>query len=539
MRGDFSDWNKDRSQNFRGTLHQQGRVLLDRDWNDQTEIFNEWQDTAARDIIGPGVAAVPADERNNFKVTGATVVNGPPKNVLVSIKKGRVWADGLPIRLPEDKNFTATYFGPQNPVAPLPANGIRDALILETWLELNAFQKPELLIEPALGDIDTTERVQTAFRFRLIRLHEKETCAEVVSRLNDFSTTGTLTAKLDQDQSTNDPCPVADTGGYTGFEHQLYRIEIAETNNPAKSWFKWSQFNGGLVGTGTFNAGTNSVDIDGNWNAVIHSGLSDFYLEALEFDEDLGHWQVIYGAKAKLASDNTLTLLPQTFIGDVGAAAARPKQFFRLWNGIEPVSGFTAETELPNNVGIKLKFTPENAARYMPSDYWTFKVRAGDIGNPTDLIIDNEAQGPFYHRVPLAELTWQSGQDKALIEDCRRVFHPLTKLRGCCTYRVGDGKKSFGDFNFIQDAINNLPPEGGENTRSTRRPSREFYHHRPQEYHAAGVWKAFEAFVRNRRRRGPGDHCIPVAEYKDRVAGDRGGHDRQRDRHGWPRENGG
>ena len=61
MTGDFSKWYFDRKNNFNGVLHQQGRVLLDSDWNDQTRIINNWQNQAGRDIIGPGVAAIPTD----------------------------------------------------------------------------------------------------------------------------------------------------------------------------------------------------------------------------------------------------------------------------------------------------------------------------------------------------------------------------------------------------------------------------------------------------------------------------------------------
>ena len=46
MRGDFSSWRDEQRQNFVGVLHQQGRVLLDADWNAQTELTNDWQDTA-------------------------------------------------------------------------------------------------------------------------------------------------------------------------------------------------------------------------------------------------------------------------------------------------------------------------------------------------------------------------------------------------------------------------------------------------------------------------------------------------------------
>ena len=60
MRGDFSSWRDEHRQNFVGVLHQQGRVLLDADWNAQTELNNDWQDTAGMDIIGAGVAAIPS-----------------------------------------------------------------------------------------------------------------------------------------------------------------------------------------------------------------------------------------------------------------------------------------------------------------------------------------------------------------------------------------------------------------------------------------------------------------------------------------------
>src|ERR1041384_2391439 len=100
MRGDFSAWKKDRSQNFRGTLHQQGRVLLDRDWNAQTEIFGEWQETAARDAFGAGVAPVPGDAPNSFKVTNVRKQAGP--FIEVSLNKGRIWADGLLAELTSD-----------------------------------------------------------------------------------------------------------------------------------------------------------------------------------------------------------------------------------------------------------------------------------------------------------------------------------------------------------------------------------------------------------------------------------------------------
>jgi hypothetical protein len=473
MKGDFSTWNKDRAQNFRGTLHQQGRVLLDRDWNAQTEIFNEWQETAGRDAFGAGVAAVPAEVPLSFKVTEARLDAGVVK---ISANKGRVWADGLLVEATKDiSRRVATYLNLPAGSVPDPASAPSDAVILETWLEaLSPFQATSLLIEPALGGVDTTERVQTAYRFRLFRMADGENCQSIASKLeDDFAAKGKLTVKLNPTVSVAGDCPVVESGGYTGFEHRLYRIEIAETRKPG-SWFKWSQFNGGLVGTGDFDSVSRKVTIHGNLNAIVNSGLNEFYLEALDLDESFGYWRVIYGAKATRGADNALTLPPaadpQEYLGSLPPAPASGKRFFRLWNGIEAITNYiAADKDLPDLVGIKLRFETDAADKHTPSDFWTFEVRAGEIGNAAVLIGDPVTfagyppQGVFYHRVPLAELDWTANTVAGDgIRDCRIVFQPLTKLKTCCTYRVGDAIHSHGDFTRIQDAINALPGEGGE-----------------------------------------------------------------------------
>ena len=98
MKGDFSRLPDERNHNFAGVLHQQGRVLLDADWNAQTAIANGWQDTAGQDIIGAGVAAVPADQPDGFKIASTTHAAGTT-NVQLTVNPGRVWADGLLARL--------------------------------------------------------------------------------------------------------------------------------------------------------------------------------------------------------------------------------------------------------------------------------------------------------------------------------------------------------------------------------------------------------------------------------------------------------
>lgn len=476
MKGDFSRLPDERNHNFAGVLHQQGRVLLDTDWNAQTAITTGWQDTAGQDIIGAGVAAVPADQPNGFKIVSATHAAGTT-NVQLTVNPGRVWADGLLARLfgEPDPDSTAavpriaTYLTPpvQDPSFDTSsiAADVRDAVVLEVWREeINGFQLPDLLIEPALGGPDTTERVNTAFAFRLMRLADGDTCENIGGRLkDDFSKKGKLKVSLQPSSGGTGDCPTPAGGGYTGFEHNFYRIEIAALDSGPPQ-FKWSQYGGGLVGRGHFDALNKQVTIKANLQAMTNSGLSSFYLEALERDPLLGHWRVTYGALATLTND-VLTLSPNKLFGTIPAnALATDTTFFRLWNGIALVQNF-GNTALPNNVGIILAFDAPAASNYVPGDYWTFAVRAGEVVNPDILINNQPPKGIHYHRVPLAELHWNAAANISFeagqIEDCRKIFRPLTNQRVCCTLLVGDGIQSQGDFNSVEEALRHLPADGG------------------------------------------------------------------------------
>lgn len=478
MKGDFSQWRFDPRENFNGVLHQQGRVLLDADWNEQTRIQTHWQRRAGRDVIGPAVAAVPASEPDGFQIVAADVVNaGGIDHVELQVHPGHVWADGwLAYLAGELPNLSApvmrvaAYLPPpiQNPpfTEASIAVGIRDAVILEVSQEtMNGFQVPDRLIEPALGGPDTTERVHTCLAFKLYRLQPGEDCHSIYDQLQDDpAAKGTLTVELQPTQVVAGDCPVVEGGGYTGFEHHLYRIEIAETAAP-DAMFKWSQFNGGLVGRGQFIAGTpNRVTITANQTAIVTSGLTEFYLEALQYSAEHGHWRIVYGTMATLNNQQELELDATSVFG-VFPASADPV-FFRLWNGIEPIADYT-DTVNPGELrdGILLTFDAPAGGNYRPGDYWTFPVRAGEIQNAQTLIDHQLPQGIQYHRVPLAEIAWNTARSvttPAGIEDCRRRFPPLTRLESCCTFRVGDGLNSFGDFNSIQAAIDALPAEGGQ-----------------------------------------------------------------------------
>lgn len=481
MKGDFSRWDKISNQNLDGVLHQQGRVLHDRDWNDQTRLTLDWQEQAGRDIIGARVMAVPADDPDGFKVVNATVIGD---QVVLQVQSGRGWADGLHVTLSDDPiapgepvERWADYLGQPFLDPPLDpssiAVGVRDAIVLEVWRDtLNGFQVPDQLIEPALGGPDTTERAYSAMRFRLLRLDANDSCESVAGKVEDDpSKKGKLRASLLPPTIIPGDCLVVEGGGYVGFEHFLYRVEIARTD-AAGVFFKWSQFNGGLVGRGDFDPGVGvsnkKITLTANDQAIKTAGLSGFYLEVIQYDAHRGCWRVTYGADVTLNGDE-LQVATERYTELVIPSG---RVFFRLWNELRPITDFPrviAPTE-PNELrdGIRLEFDADSGSNYQEGDYWTFPVRAGEIGNPDPMIDDLPPQGVVYHRVPLAILDWNADADPKIsfdegqIEDCRNGFDPLTKQSGCCSYQVGDGTTSFGDYNSIEEALRHLPAAGGE-----------------------------------------------------------------------------
>lgn len=465
MKGDFSRIRFGRHLNFNGILPQQGKVLLDSDSIAQTLIENDWHETAARDIVGE-IAGVPAAEPSSFEITAASLSGGV---VTLTVGAGHIWADGLLVRLenPPATSVTRTATWLEPPIVPTAgsaadvAAGTMDAVFLEVWQRaVNGYEYPDALIEPALGGPDTAERLQTSCAFRLARLAAGQTCSDLTF---DESSRGALTVSLVPPIVTAGDCPVVGSGGYSGFEHQLYRIEVADTNG-GTSQFKWSRVNGGLVGRGTFDPATQKIAITANLPAITSYQQTTFYLEIEAYDAALGYSHVIAGADATL-SGSTLQCTAAAVFGAYPASSG--SVFFRLWDGISPVSTFPiSATPVQLENGILLQFDPDGVGKYLPGDYWIFPVRAQGIPNPQVLINAKKPEGIVYYRVPLAEITWASsgggGFSAGTIEDCRTIVHPLSNVKGCCTFRVGNGVDSIGDFTSIQAAVDALPPEGGE-----------------------------------------------------------------------------
>jgi hypothetical protein len=466
--GDFSRWLR-YDANDNGVLYQQGRVLSDTDGTTQTRLVNDWQHLAGSDIIGRGVAAIPSVKPNSFKINSVTL--DANNRIIVKVTPGWAWVNGRVVFLENgdvEITRTAEYLGPPFNDVPLEVTpGSKDAVILEVYQEaISAFQIPDHLLEPALGGPDTTELLHTSFAFRLLRLSQSDSCSTIADKLKD-SGRGKLTVSLQKTPPVTGECPVDENYGYTGHTHNMYRIEVAEVNDGSQK-FKWSQFNGGLVGRGNYTDATRSkIRIAHNMQAILWSGLTEFYLEIITYDQDAGVWKTRYGTIATMNSEKELDLSVVPVFGAVPPDDTNGI-FFRLWNGIRDISEFTGDSPPSMLIdGIRLKFDAPTSLNYRPRDYWTFEVRAGGLKNLEILLQESESHGIQYERVPLSIIEWNNVPDSAsIIEDCRVIFPPLIDQKDgagcCCSITVGDGVSSHGNYDVLQDAINSMGDLGGE-----------------------------------------------------------------------------
>src|SRR5262245_6024502 len=182
MPADISRERFDPARHYSGVRQQQGRVLLDADWNEQVDIVANRIEAEAADLIGPtGAPWHPPATPRNFQVTA----NGTN----FSIAAGHIYLDGI---LCENETAAAgtsqPHLTPGAPVVRLPTGVLRPLpppagtylAYLDVWQRhVTELEDPELH-EPALGDVDTTTRTMTAWQVYLLQVPTNTNCLSAV-----------------------------------------------------------------------------------------------------------------------------------------------------------------------------------------------------------------------------------------------------------------------------------------------------------------------------------------------------------------------
>jgi hypothetical protein len=488
MKGDFSRIRNNLNKHYTAVLQQQGRVALDADANEQCAIDNHIRDTEIIDIIGP-YGGPEGDVGFGITVTSAHTI---------MIGRGRYYVEGILCESLAKFDYASQPFlvNPALTDAELLAdlsNGSAYAirLYLEVWQRLVTALDDPCLREPALGLADTTARLQTVWRVVAepyspnspaapgtvvplaatnvapVTVKPGACCADMY-KPGKLHSSGTLSAQTTPGgpDCTCEPTPQA---GYRGLENQLYRVEIHKGGDASTATFKWSRENGSVVSAVTnVSASTltvNSLGPDANLGFQANNWVEltdDSYLFGQSPNQPGALIQV-----QKPVPESLALILQQPAVGIDPGINARVRRWDQFGSSAGPDGvSIVADTWIDLENGVQVRFSP---GQYESGDYWLIPARTatGQIEWPPCGSDGNIRQHPLrtpIYRAPLACIHWDAQTNTFPVEDCRRKFPPLTKHESatCCTFHVGDGVNSFGDFTSINEAIKHLPPEGGE-----------------------------------------------------------------------------
>ena len=221
----------DALKHYAGVLHQQGRVWLDSDWNEDVLERLKLIQLETDDIVGgcgfpePGTA---------FRIAPNPAAGAPPDDFLIgggSNEAGRGYVRGV---LCQNDNPNASYLTqadfPDPPRIAMPADGsdLFGIVYLEVWRRLITYLEDPSIREIALGGPDTTARLKTIAQVKVVALPDflKEFNCGSVAQFMPGDGHGTLTTLPPVDVLPPDLCRLPDPANFTGRENHFYRVEI-------------------------------------------------------------------------------------------------------------------------------------------------------------------------------------------------------------------------------------------------------------------------------------------------------------------------
>lgn len=451
MAGDYSRIPGGIHRRFSSVLMQQGRVHLDSDWNDLALISARRWTTQADDTFGP--AAVPrATTPQGFSVSAAGTT---PADLLLG--SGRCYVDGLQAELfvGETLNGKPVSYLNQPYLPNPPAITASGVAYLDVWQrEVTPFEDPNLL-DPALGGVDTTTRMQTVWQVKLLTADPTSSnpvsCATNLNAIFPPSA-GRITTAANAPVAATDPCILPDQGGYRGIENRLYRVQIHTGGNAATARWKWSRENASVVARvlqiATSGQSTLTVDRTGR-DAALRFSANDWVEitdHVLELNGQPGVMAKIVGQPNDAAGTVLLDrALPATF------NAADPTRHTRLirWdqqtgvdaNGLLPITSAAVELEDGVIVTLAIDTTHANGV-FNSGDWWAFAARTATAS--VEVMTAAPPFGTLHHYCTLATIA-VSGATISVTGDCRVLWPPQTGTGTdcCCTVCVtADGHNS-------------------------------------------------------------------------------------------------
>ncbi|MEO6672201.1 MAG: DUF6519 domain-containing protein [Ginsengibacter sp.] len=470
MPGDYSRKIFDKKKHYSGVLMQQGRVQLDADWNEEVDILQYRTFTETKDVIG--ACGVP-------KKNGGFEIISTPENFLIT--PGRIYVDGLLCELEELSPLTTylnqpyypnpdlSYFiqdsppdNPESPESPPSVDVLSDGtylVYLEAWQREINFRDDALIQEKALGEADTTTRLQTVWQVKLLKVADNvsPSCKTNFEEWDALvkPATGKLTAQTISNTDPKEPCILPPSAGYRRLENQLYRVEVQTGGDRSVARFKWSRDNATVE--------TKITGISGSVLAVSDLGKD----EVLGFSP--GQWVEIVDEESSLKNmphalleiDSVKPELNKITLKTNSPVVYKAGLKLRRWDQ----SGATALSSgvaMPSGWidiedGIQVEFSDGN---YRSGDHWLIPARTatGEIEWPPFEVpnLNPDPQSPLginRHYCKLALIQAEGGS--TLVEDCRHLFPSLTDI---CAEDIcfNNDTCDFAGAETVQDALDRL-----------------------------------------------------------------------------------
>lgn len=442
MNGDFSRDSFDRRHRFSRVLLQQGRVLLDADWNEQTSILLHYIRTLAADLLGPHGGPgdgfrVECDEegelrcdfrigRGHYYVDGILCENEPPAGCPPPAPGSLTYGNQPHYPLDDDEReleHDTEYF-----------------VYLDVWERHLTHVEAGHIREVALGGPDTATRTQVVWQVKVLDEgcctdNESLTCADLLAEVMKNELPRCLRARARVAEPSTDPCVIPPEASYRGAENQSYRVEIHDGGTAGAATgatFKWSRENGSVVfALRSLQGSTATVDtlgpdqrrtlVEGDWVEIVDDrsvlrGQPGILAKVDSVD------RVRHQVRLSVASGTTLPVF---------GADATTHPLLRRWEGgaARPVQ---AGKWIDLEDGVQVWFEP--GGTYQTGDYWVIPARTatGDVLWPTQPDSDGTPvpqalppRGVEHHYAPLGRISLDGDGVVTCVEDCRCVIPPL------------------------------------------------------------------------------------------------------------------
>lgn len=460
-------------------------------------------------VVTPGVTLGVTQVNINASSTPVSVPN-------FYVMPGSMFVGGLRVQIedPEHIAFQSDYLSLTENLLPpdisSSATVSHHFFFLHVWEQCVTAVEDEEILEHALGGPDTSVRVRRMRRVEYAQAFDGEDCHEAFMRAvgfidelfatldaatGEFKSSGRLRLGFLEGDSedTCAPCHPDPSGRYLGAENQAIRIMLTD-----ESHFVWAYDNAAPLyratvgGVGDPPAGTVVVTmltlpkdeehwpLQGRvvevvpWSAILENGekvaeeVGVFCRVSRSYDPASKTFEIDTGDATAMAALADLVHAwdnDHPRLADLGDGS-EPRPFYvRFWH--QTASGTTGVT-IPTSSTAGLGSTgivPQFPTPGRRGDFWIAALRPETPNRVVPFDLQDAPggvppHGPRHFYAPLM-LIHSANNVVTGVEDCRKPLIPVTDT-GCCTYTVGDGVHSVGQFTSIQTAIDALPPQGGE-----------------------------------------------------------------------------